>query len=94
MPMAPKNKATSRCESEKLTLRFSLRRASTQLSKSPAAIKSTRINRAQDTLTIPLCPLHHTGADGIHGLGRKGFYARYKKDELDYLAETLERLEP
>ena len=48
--------------------------------------------RAQDTLTIPLCPDHHTGANGIHGLGRKGFYARYKKDELDYLAETLEKL--
>jgi hypothetical protein len=32
------------------------------------------------------------GPNGIHGLGRKGFYARYKKGELDYLAETIERL--
>ena len=48
--------------------------------------------RAQDTLTIPLCFDHHLGPNGIHGLGRKGFYMRYKKDELDLLAETLERL--
>ena len=48
--------------------------------------------RAADTLVLPLCVAHHRGASGIHGLGRKGFYARYKKSELDYLAETLERL--
>ena len=48
--------------------------------------------RAQDTLTIPLCHDHHQGANGIHGLGRKGFYARYKRDELDYLADTIEAL--
>ena len=48
--------------------------------------------RSQDTLTIPLCLLHHTGADGIHGLGRKGFYMRHKCDELDLLAATIERI--
>ena len=48
--------------------------------------------RAQDTLTVPLCPEHHRGASGIHGLGRKGFYTRYKRDELDLLAATLEAL--
>lgn len=48
--------------------------------------------RAQDTLTIPLCPDHHTGSEGIHGLGQKGFYMRYKRDEIDLLAETLEKL--
>ena len=48
--------------------------------------------RAADTLVLPLCELHHTGSEGIHGLGRKGFYMRYKKSELDYLAETIERL--
>ena len=48
--------------------------------------------RAPDTLVIPLCPEHHRGASGIHGLGRKGFYTRYKRDELAYLAETLEKL--
>ena len=50
--------------------------------------------RADDTLTLPLCVEHHRGATGIHGLGRKGFYARYKIDELGLLARTLERLEP
>jgi hypothetical protein len=48
--------------------------------------------RARDTLTVPLCPEHHRGASGIHGLGRKGFYSRHKRDELDLLAETLEKL--
>ncbi len=48
--------------------------------------------RAQDTLTVPLCEEHHTGSNGIHGLGRKGFYSRYKLDELDLLAMTLEEL--
>ena len=47
--------------------------------------------RAPDTLTIPLCPEHHRGATGIHGLGQKGFYAMYKKSELHFLAETLEK---
>mgnify|MGYP000874353459 FL=1 len=50
--------------------------------------------RADDLLTIPLCYDHHLGANGIHGLGRKGFYARYKIDELQLLASTLEKLEP
>lgn len=48
--------------------------------------------RAQDTLTIPLCTDCHQGPNGLHGLGTRGFYTRYKKDELDLLAETLERL--
>jgi hypothetical protein len=48
--------------------------------------------RAPDTLTVPLCHEHHQGASGLHGLGRKGFYTRYKLDELDLLAATLERL--
>jgi hypothetical protein len=50
--------------------------------------------RADDMLTIPVCYEHHLGASGIHGLGRKGFYARYKIDELQLLAATLEKLEP
>lgn len=48
--------------------------------------------RAQDTLVLPLCPGCHRGPNGVHGLGRKGFFTRYKKDELDLLAETLEAL--
>jgi hypothetical protein len=30
---------------------------------------------------IPLCPEHHRGNTGIHGLGRKGFERRYDVTE-------------
>lgn len=48
--------------------------------------------RAEHWLTIPLCPEHHRGATGLHGLGTKGFYTRYRLDELDLLAMTLEKV--
>lgn len=48
--------------------------------------------RASDFLTLPVCPDCHLGRNGIHGLGRKGFYARYKITELDLLADTIEAL--
>lgn len=50
--------------------------------------------RGNDWTAIPLCPEHHRGANGIHGLGVRGFSARYKLDELDLLAMTIEQLEP
>ncbi len=49
--------------------------------------------RADNMLTVALCPEHHQGPLGLHGLGRKGFYRQYKLDELDLLAMTLEALE-
>ena len=39
---------------------------------------------------IGLCPEHHRGNTGIHGLGRKGFEARYGIDEQALLELTLE----
>ncbi len=48
--------------------------------------------RAQNTLVIPLCPEHHRGATGLHGLGTRMFYTRYRLDELDLLAETIEAI--
>lgn len=48
--------------------------------------------RASDWLTVPLCPAHHRGAAGLHGLGTKGFYTRYRLTELDLIAMTIERL--
>jgi hypothetical protein len=48
--------------------------------------------RAEHWLTVPLCPEHHRGDSGLHGLGVKGFYTRYKLDELDLLAFTIEWL--
>ena len=48
--------------------------------------------RASHFLTIPLCPEHHRGNNGIHGLGAREFERRYKLDELDLLAMTIEGL--
>lgn len=45
--------------------------------------------RASDWLVVPLCREHHQGATGFHGLGKQGFYLRYRLDELDLLAMTL-----
>lgn len=46
--------------------------------------------RASDFLTVPLCPSCHTGPLGIHG--DKTMLRIHKKDELDLLAETIEKL--
>lgn len=48
--------------------------------------------RASDWLTIPLCPEHHQGGTGIHGMGVKRFERTYRITELDLLADTLEAL--
>lgn len=45
-----------------------------------------------DWLTVPLCPEHHRGATGFHGLGERAFEARYKTSEIQLLAQTIERL--
>jgi hypothetical protein len=45
-----------------------------------------------DFLTIPLCPEHHTGATGFHGLGEREFNRRYKTSEAKLLAATIARL--
>lgn len=46
--------------------------------------------RASDMLVIGLCPEHHQGATGLHGLGTREFERRYKTTELDLLADALE----
>ena len=33
--------------------------------------------RNSHTNTLPLCPLHHRGNDGIHGMGRKAWERKY-----------------
>ncbi len=47
--------------------------------------------RASDWLVIPLCPEHHVGKSGYHGLGSRGFYTRYRLTEWDLMAMTIER---
>lgn len=37
---------------------------------------------------IPLCPEHHRGATGLHGLGTKGFPAHWGYDEDDLLDDV------
>ena len=48
--------------------------------------------RASNWLTVPLCPACHRGASGFHGLGTRGFTTRYRLEELDLLAMTIEAL--
>ena len=44
--------------------------------------------RASHMEVIPLCPLHHRGATGLHGLGTKGFAKHWGFDEDDLLKDT------
>jgi hypothetical protein len=37
---------------------------------------------------IPLCFLHHTGNQGVHGMGKKAFAAHYGVTEEDLLEQT------
>ena len=45
--------------------------------------------RASNFLVVPLCPEHHQGASGLHGLGSRGFERRYRMDEMDLLALVI-----
>ena len=67
------------------------------LGETPAEIHHVRegqgmSQRASNFLSVPLCPEHHRGATGLHGLGTRGFETRYRMDELALLAMTLEAL--
>lgn len=42
---------------------------------------------------IGLCPEHHRGNTGVHGLGRKSFAVRYNITEEDLLEVTTKLLE-
>ena len=64
------------------------------LGETPATLHHVRegqgmSQRASDWLVIPLCKEHHQGKTGIHG---GEFYRRWKMDELDLLAMTIEAL--
>lgn len=48
--------------------------------------------RNSDWLTVGLCPEHHRGGSGIHGLGVRAFERTYGVTELELVAETLERI--
>lgn len=48
--------------------------------------------RASNYLVIPLCPEHHQGRDGIHGMGTNAFESTYGVTELGLLAMTIEQM--
>ena len=48
--------------------------------------------RASNFDTIPLCPEHHQGTTGIHGMGRKAFERHHGVTELDLLSMTIKAL--
>jgi len=41
-----------------------------------------------DFAVAPLCPEHHQGPTGVHGLHRRGFEMMWKLGEIDLLALT------
>jgi len=60
---------------------------------SPAEIHHKRAGtgagkRSSHLNVIPLCPEHHRGDIGLHGLGSKGFVKHYGYDEDDMLKEV------
>ena len=61
------------------------------LGDSPAEVHHVLAPRS-DFLTVPLCPTHHRGALGFHGLGQRAFERKYHTSEAELLALTIERL--
>jgi hypothetical protein len=50
--------------------------------------------RAKHFNVLPLCPEHHRGQTGIHGMGSRAFARHYGVDEaglLDQVRQLLER---
>jgi hypothetical protein len=50
--------------------------------------------RAKHFNVLPLCPEHHRGKTGIHGMGSRAFSRHYGVDEaglLDQVRQLLER---
>ena len=45
-----------------------------------------------DFLVVPLCPYHHRGAGGFHGMGERAFNRVYRTSETKLLAQTLRDL--
>ena len=60
--------------------------------ETPAEIHHIRRTGKRSTApVIPLCPEHHRGNSGIHGLGRRSFEFRYGLTE-EYLLERSLKL--
>lgn len=46
-----------------------------------------------DYAAVALCHDHHQGPNGVHGLSRRGFEARYKLTDIDLIALTVRQLD-
>jgi len=46
-----------------------------------------------DYLTIPLCPEHHQGKTGFHGMGEREFNRVYKTSERRLIGQTYRELD-
>lgn len=68
------------------------------LGATPAEIHHPRTGtgagrRAAHTDGFPLCPEHHRGNTGLHGMGRKAFEREYGITELELMNQTKQLLE-
>jgi hypothetical protein len=64
-----------------------------ELGETPCEIHHIRRAGKRNTApVIGLCPEHHRGDTGIHGLGRKAFEKKYELTEEDLLEKTQELL--
>jgi hypothetical protein len=52
-----------------------------------------RAGKRSNAPVIPLCPEHHRGNTGIHGMGRKAFEREYKVTEEQLLEQTEKLIE-
>jgi hypothetical protein len=52
-----------------------------------------RAGKRTNAPVIPLCPEHHRGNTGIHGMGRKAFERQYKVTEEQLLEQTEKLIE-
>ena len=55
-------------------------------------LRSGGFGKGDYTTLIPLCPPHHRGNEGVHGLGTKGFTKFYGVSQHDLLQWTKEQL--
>ena len=58
-----------------------------KINDSPAELHHIRRfgGKRDNCPVIPLCPEHHRGNTGVHGLGHKGFEKKYGYSEQDLL---------
>lgn len=64
-----------------------------ELGETPAEVHHVFDSAARSNwLTVPLCPEHHRGPTGFHGMGQRAFERLYSTTEADLLAETIARL--